>query len=161
MSRLRRWCVLVVAVLALAVCAVAVRQAVSLRNEATGNRAVVEREPTEEVVGAVSSAVERLWSYDYRRLERLDQVLPEVGTAPFRREYAPAYREVRRLAPQRRAVVTATVAEAAVSTLTRTRAVLLVFVNQRTGGGGAAGARLRVEAVLRDGEWRIAGITPL
>lgn len=161
MSGLRRWGGLVVAVLALAVCVVAVQQAWSLRNEATRSRVLVDRELTREVTDAVATSVERLWSYDYRHLERLDQVLPDVGTASFRRDYAPAYREVRRLAPQRRAVVTATVNEAAVSTLTRTRAVLLVFVNQRMGGGGAAGARLRVEAVLSDGEWKISGITPL
>lgn len=161
MSRLRRWGGLVVAALALTVCAVAVQQAGSLRTEATRNRVIVDRELTSEVVDAVSSSVEQLWSYDHSHLERLDQVLLHVGTASFRRDYAPAYREVRRLAPQRRAVVTATVSEVAVSTLTRTRAVLLVFVNQRMGGGGAAGARLRVEAVLRDGEWKISGITPL
>jgi Mce-associated membrane protein len=84
-------------------------------------------------------------------------------TPEFAGDFATLFQQVRKLAPQQQAVVTATVAMAAVKALDGDRAVVVVFLDQQaTRGADAkqlmASGRVTVSAHLVDGRWKIAGV---
>lgn len=108
----------------------------------------------------VSASIEELWSYDFRDLEATAGAPAEITTAAFREQYADTDADIRALASQARAVVTAEVVQAAVQDLDGEQAVVVVFLNQTAEQRGAdrttAGARLRVVAEQEDGSWKVA-----
>ena len=91
-----------------------------------------------------------------------------VITPEFADQFDRLFQQVRQLAPQQQAVVTATVNLSAVKSINGDTATLLVFLDQqatRAQAGGApqqlaAAGRLTVTAQLVDGTWKVAGVDP-
>lgn len=127
--------------------------------------------PGGDALEAAVAAVPLAFGYDHRRL---DADL-EAATATMTRVYADSFarafdRRVRPFAQRRRAVAEAVVRGAGVvRTRDDTTALCLVYVDQLLVGarGRRAGAepellaanRVLVDLVLRDGRWRVDGIT--
>lgn len=116
-----------------------------------------------DVASAIGPAMVELWSYDYRSLSGVDALAP-ITTSEFLDEYAATYRRIEELAPAAKAVVQAEVTGIAVIAREDDNATVLVFLVQRARKGGAdpvdADTRLRVDAELVDGTWRVDGVTP-
>jgi Mce-associated membrane protein len=125
------------------------------------NAALVDPARTAELSGTLRPALEKVLSYDYRDLDATTRAVMDNLTGKALCEYDQLYGEVRRLAPEQRLVLTSKVRELGVTRLERTRASVLVFVDQRTtradqGQGTASGAQFAVRLENRDGHWKIS-----
>lgn len=148
---------------ALVVALLGMRNAAS--SSATRNRALLDSGATAAVIKRADAAMGVLWSYDYRRLKAGRLAASKLVTKEFEKQYASVFASINRLAPEVRAVVTATVTQSAVQQLQGDRAVVLVFLRQQatkqaTGQVSRAGARLRVQMRLVNGDWKVAAVTP-
>lgn len=137
----------------------------ALRSAAAGNEAVVNPTRTNEVATQISGKLEKLWSYDYRRLDQQQSEVRGVATKSFLDQYAQQFQRIKQLAPAQQAVVQARVVDIAVQRLAGDNAELIVFLNQAAAKGASqdvtrAAARLHVSATLVDGSWRVSGVTP-
>lgn len=142
-------------------------EVVQLRESgAASNEALVDVGATAQAAGQVSDALETVFSYDFARLDESEQAAREVITGEFVADFEEQFEQVRDLAPDQQAVVTATVQDIAVKVLQDDRAVLLAFLDQQTTRGAdlrqaaAAAGRLTVTAELVDGRWKIAAVEP-
>lgn len=136
-----------------------------LGSAATTNRALLDVGTTAQVSGQVRDAVERVFSYDFARLDDNERAAAAVITGPFAGDYRQQFARVRELAPGQQAVVVATVPALAVKVLDGDRAIVVVFIDQQANRGGlaqplVAAGRLRVTAQRVDGSWKIAGVEP-
>jgi Mce-associated membrane protein len=118
-----------------------------------------------EVSGQVRDAVERVFSYDFARLDDNERAAAAVITGPFALDYHHQFTRVRELAPGQQAVVVATVPALAVKVLDGDRAIVVVFIDQQANRGGqvqplVAAGRLRVTAQRVTGSWKIADVEP-
>ncbi|HJT04747.1 MAG TPA: hypothetical protein VJ757_14145, partial [Pseudonocardiaceae bacterium] len=118
-----------------------------------------------EVSGQVRDAVERVFSYDFARLDDNERAATAVITGPFAADYRRQFARVRELAPGQQAVVVATVPALAVKVLDGDRAIVVVFIDQQANRGGQAqpleaAGRLRVTAQRVTGTWKIADVQP-
>ncbi|HEX2297650.1 MAG TPA: hypothetical protein VHH34_03880, partial [Pseudonocardiaceae bacterium] len=84
---------------------------------AAANTALVDAGTTAEVSGQVRAAVERIYSYDFTRLDENERAAGEVITGPFVADFRQQFALVRQLAPEQQAVVVARVLNLAVNTL--------------------------------------------
>ncbi len=154
-----------------AVFLVAMTLAVWFRGEADGlratadtnNTALVDAQATSQVNSEISAALETVYSYDFSKLDANQAAAAEVITGQFTEDYRALFAEVRELAPQQQAVVSAVVVNSAVKVLDGDRAQLVVFLNQQgtkgvTGERIAAAGRLTVTAQQVDGQWKIAAV---
>ncbi|MFI0351204.1 hypothetical protein [Actinomadura sp. 9N407] len=126
----------------------------------SSNRALADADATTKVIGDVSNALTKVFSYtpeDTAGAERAaSQTLAGRAADDHRRLFA----EVKQQAPAQRLALNTRVVRAGVVTLTGDTARLLVFLDQaatRAGepSGSVAPAQLSVMAALRDGQWRI------
>lgn len=139
-----------------------------LRNSPSAeNTALVDVGATAEAAGQLSDALETVYSYDHTRLDENERAAREVITPEFGAQFDQLFAQVRELAPQRQAVVTATVTVSAIQSITDDRAVLVAFMDQQAMTGGAPGAapqqlaaagRLTVTGERVDGQWKIAAV---
>lgn len=132
---------------------------------AAGNRALVDAGTTAEVSGQVRAALQRIYSYDFARLDDNERAAGEVVTGPFAEAFRQQFRLVRELAPAQQAVVVATVLDLGVKVLDGDRAILLVFLDQQASRGIETqplfvAGRLTVTAERVDGVWKIADVQP-
>ena len=132
---------------------------------ATSNRALLDVGTTAQLSGQVRDGVERVFSYDFARLDDNERAATAVITGSFARDYRQQFARVRELAPAQQAVVVATVPALAVSVLDGDRAVVVVFVDQQANRAGqaaplVAAGRLRVSAQRVNGSWKLAGVEP-
>jgi Mce-associated membrane protein len=132
---------------------------------ATSNRALLDVGTTAQVSGQVRDAVQRIFSYDFARLDDNERAAAAVITGSFADDYRLQFARVRQLAPGQQAVVVATVPALAVKVLDGDRAILVVFIDQQANRGGqaqplVAAGRLRVSAQRVRGSWKIAGVQP-
>ncbi|MEJ8280200.1 hypothetical protein [Pseudonocardia spirodelae] len=133
-----------------------------------GNTALSDVGTTAAVSEQVGAAVTKVYSFDYARLQQAEDDARAVITPQFQPEFDRIFGSVKDLAPQQKAVVTATIPKSAVASIDGDRATVYVFVNQvirrqadtGTPQEGAAAARLRVDAERVDGTWKIAAMTP-
>lgn len=130
------------------------------------NTALSDVGTTADVAGQLGSALEAVYSYDFTRLDENERLARDVITPEFAVTFDQLFAQVRRLAPQQQAVVSATVTTAAVQSIEGDRAVLVAFLDQqatRANAGAepqqlAAAGRLTVIG-QRDGDtWRIADV---
>jgi Mce-associated membrane protein len=117
------------------------------------------------VVGQVTNAISRVYSYNYTTLPADEAAAKAVITGKFADEFGRVFEPVKQLAPQEQAVLKSTVPAAGVLQLQGDRARLLMMVNQAGVRGTdkqptGATARLVVDAQKVDGQWKIAGVTP-
>jgi Mce-associated membrane protein len=136
-----------------------------LGSAATSNRALLDVGTTAQVSAQVQDAVERVFSYDYARLDDNERAAAAVITGPFSLDYHRQFVRVRELAPGQQAVVVATVPALAVKVLDGDRAIVVAFIDQQANRGGQpqpllAAGRLRVTAQRVTGSWKIAGVQP-
>ncbi|MGH3721615.1 MAG: hypothetical protein ACRDRI_22765 [Pseudonocardiaceae bacterium] len=132
---------------------------------AAGNAALVDVGTTGQVSGQVRDAVQRVFSYDFARLDANERAAAGVITGPFARDYPQQFARVRELAPSQQAVVTATVPALAVKMLDGDRAIVVLFIDQRAKRSGQAqsllaAGRLTVAAQRVNGSWKIADVEP-
>jgi len=131
------------------------------------NTALVDIGTTAQVNQQVTAALKTVYSFDYTRLDQNEAAARAVITPAFAGQFDQLFRQVRELAPQQQAVVTATVNLVGVQSINGDTATLLVFLDQqatRAQSGGpqqlAAAGRLTVTAQLVDGTWKIAAVDP-
>ncbi len=154
----------VAAVLLVAVAAVAAVANAQLRGTpAARNTALVDVGATAQVAGQLSDALERVYSYDFARLDQNEADARAVITQEFGAQFEQLFGQVRELAPQQQAVVTATVTMSAVQQIEGDRATLFVFMDQQATRAAdarqlAAAGRLTVTGRLVDGQWKIAEV---
>jgi Mce-associated membrane protein len=130
------------------------------------NTALVDVGATTEVTGQLSAALEAVYSYDFTRLDENERKARDVITPEFAQDFDKLFSQVRELAPQQQAVVTATVTLAGVKSIEGDRAVLVVFLDQqatRAASGDkptqlTATGRLTVTGQKVDGRWKIAQV---
>ncbi|MGH3698962.1 MAG: hypothetical protein ACRDQ9_20885 [Pseudonocardiaceae bacterium] len=132
---------------------------------AASNAALVDAGSTAQVSEQVRDAVQRVFSYDFARLDDNERTASQVVTGPFVEGLHQQFVRVRELAPAQQAVVVATVPALAVKMLDGDRAVVLVFVDQQAHQGGQAkpllaASRLTVTAQRVNGSWKIADVEP-
>ena len=133
-----------------------------LRNR-VGNDALVDVAATAQVVRHVNAALEAVYSYDFARLDENERTARELITEDFSDDYQMLFDEVRQLAPDQPAVVSAVVANSAVKVLDGDRAIVVAFIDQQATRGVdseqlAVPARLAVTAERVDDRWKIAAI---
>jgi Mce-associated membrane protein len=132
---------------------------------AASNAALVDVGTTAQVSGQVKEAVQRVYSYDFERLDDNARAAREVITGPFAQQFQQQFGLVRQLAPPQQAVVVATVLDLGVRMLDGDRALLVVFMDQQASRGirtphlSVAG-RLTVTAERVGGSWKIADVQP-
>jgi Mce-associated membrane protein len=132
---------------------------------AASNDALVDVGTTAQVSGQVREAVQRIFSYDFTRLDANEQAAAEVITGPFVQSFHQQFTRVRQLAPPQQAVVSTTVPALAVKVLDGDRAIVVVFLDQQAHQGGEAkpllaSGRLTVTAQRVNGSWKIADAEP-
>ncbi|HEX2300298.1 MAG TPA: hypothetical protein VHH34_17595 [Pseudonocardiaceae bacterium] len=132
---------------------------------AASNTALVDAATTAEVSGQVRAAVERIYSYDFARLDENERAAGEVVTGSFAEDFREQFAVVRELAPEQQAVVVARVLHLGVKVLDGDRAIVVLFIDQQASRGIEApqlsvAGRLSVTAQLADGEWKIADVEP-
>jgi Mce-associated membrane protein len=132
---------------------------------AASNDALVDAGTTAQVSGQVRDAVQRVFSYDYARLDDNERAATEVVTGAYVQSFHQQFARIRELAPQQQAVVVATVPALAVKSLDGDRAIVVVFLDQQAHQAGQAtpllaSGRVSVTAQLVDGKWKIADAEP-
>ncbi|HEX2312414.1 MAG TPA: hypothetical protein VHJ17_01685 [Thermomonospora sp.] len=130
---------------------------------AARNAALADVARTSEVKGEISTAVNTAFSYNYADVTKSEQAARALLTGKAVDQYAAMYAAVRREGPAQKLVLTMTVTDSAVTLLQDDRARVLVFADQRStrttdGKTNYSGAMLAVDAVKKDGRWRIAAI---
>jgi Mce-associated membrane protein len=134
--------------------------------KANSNHALSDASRTSEVIGEVSTALNQVFSYDYRKPQVAQAAAKRwlTGSAPA--QYKVLFDQLAKLASGQDLTVVAKVSVAGVMNLHGTRAELLVFVDQEStrasdGQSSIAAAQVRIGAV-RDGNlWRVDDIHPL
>ncbi|WP_327112405.1 hypothetical protein OG206_04535 [Streptomyces sp. NBC_01341] len=139
--------------------------AADLRDEpARQNTALTDIARTSEVKGRITEAVGAVFSYDYASPGKSDRAARTYLVGKAVQQHRDMLAEVRAQAPKQKLVLTTTVTGSGVEVLDGDRARLLVFADQsntRTGKEEEttyAAAMFAVDAVLRDGAWRISAI---
>jgi Mce-associated membrane protein len=134
---------------------------------AAANSALVDVGTTAEVSGQLTDALQTIYSYDFARLDENERAARAVITPEFADQFNRLFAQVRDLAPQQQAVVSATVTLSAVKEITGDRAVLVAFMDQQATRAAAddgqptqlaAAGRLTVTGQKIDGRWKIAGV---
>jgi Mce-associated membrane protein len=120
-----------------------------------------------EVIGAATSGVATVLSYDYRHLDANFAAAERLLTPRFRKQYDDTTgKGVRPLAAKYKAISSADVSAAGVVDAQRDRAVVLVFVNQTVTNSQLTAPRLdrsRIDVTLvrSNGRWLIDKLTTL
>lgn len=131
---------------------------------AAANGALVAEEATTQVIGDVSNALTKIFSYSYQDTEATEQAAEQVLTGNASAQYETLFSQVAANAGDQELVVTTEVLTAGVISLHGDRARLLVFLNQtyQRGDGDPtrAAAQLLITAQHQPDGWRIAAIEP-
>ena len=162
----------VVALLVLAAVLVAVGVvlfAIGPRNSGRpANTAVVDAKATDEVVGQVDTALERVLSYKYNDPAATQAAAQQMLVGPALKQYNVLFAALRKKAGGQQLTLTAKVVDngTGVISLQGSRAELLVFLDQTStrasdGKTSASAAQLRITAERTHGSWRISNLVPL
>lgn len=128
---------------------------------AANNVALVDAGATAQVSAQIREAVQRVYSYDFARLDDNERAANEVVTGPFVDSFHQQFARVRDQAPGQQAVVVATVPALAVKMLDGDRAIVVAFLDQEAHQAGRdkpllATGRLSITAQRVGGSWKIA-----
>ncbi|KPC81252.1 MULTISPECIES: hypothetical protein [Streptomyces] len=160
----RRVLAAVLAVALLAAGAVLLVKARQLRDTpATSNRALTDTAETTRVVGDVSSALGKVFSYSPQGTAATRESAKRLLAGEALRQYAALFGQVEKQAGDQKLTLTSQAVRAGVTRLGTRSAHLLVFLDQvyeREGKPATtAAAQLSVTAELRGGRWIIVDIT--
>ncbi|MGW8725886.1 hypothetical protein ACWGNF_07640 [Streptomyces sp. NPDC055808] len=129
---------------------------------ATANRALTDAPATTRVIGDVSNTLGKVFSYAGQDTSATEQAAKELLGGRAASQFASLYGELRQRAADQKLSLTTHVVRAGVTRLTRDRAELLVFLDQRaqrgTSAATTAAAQLSITAQLDDGHWQITDI---
>lgn len=133
---------------------------------AAQNTALVDVGATAQVTQQLGDAVKTVYSYDFARLDQNEAAARAVILPSFEAQYNQLFGQVRKLAPQQQAVVTATIATSAVREIDGDKAVVVIFLDQQVTRAQAdnqpqqlaAAGRLTVTGQLVDGTWKISDV---
>ncbi|MEJ2862903.1 hypothetical protein [Actinomycetospora flava] len=131
------------------------------------NQAVIDVGGTAELVGQSREAIEKIFSYDFSRLDDSADAARTMSTGQFADRYMSVFDQtIRQPAQQQQLRQTATVVNIGVTTLDGDRATLMAltqFSAQRTTTGQSTNAPglLRLDMERVDGRWKLAELTPL
>jgi Mce-associated membrane protein len=130
------------------------------------NVALTDNARTSEVKGAVATAVNTIFSCDYADLAKTDSAARTLLTGKAVRQYNALFAPVRQRAPKDKLVLTTTVTDSGVTMLQGDRARVLIFADQRNtrtvdDQTTYAAAMIAVNAVRRNGTWKIENIDTL
>ncbi|MGW0792157.1 hypothetical protein ACWD04_29015 [Streptomyces sp. NPDC002911] len=130
---------------------------------ATSDRALTDSAATNRVVGDVSSALGKVFSYSPQATAVTKESARQLLAGRALQQYAALFGQVEKQAADQKLTLTSQVVRAGVTRLTGSSAHLLVFLDQvyeREGKAATtAAAQLSVTAELRGGHWRIVDIT--
>ncbi|HEY1571069.1 MAG TPA: hypothetical protein VGG05_06990 [Pseudonocardiaceae bacterium] len=151
--------VLLVAVLLVAAGGWFLVRSTSLRSVA--NQALVDQGATNRVIGDVSGAVDRIFSYSYNDTDATRQAAAAVLTGKAAGQYSTLFGQVRQHAVAEKLKLTTRVVAAGVTRLDGSQAQLLVFLDQAatrgdTGRTSTSAAQLSITVQLVGGHWLIA-----
>jgi Mce-associated membrane protein len=133
---------------------------------AAQNSALVDIGATAKAMQQLNDAATTVYSYDFARLDQNEAAARAVILPDFAAQYDRLFEQVRKIAPQQQAVVTATIANSAVREIHGDTAVVVIFLDQqatRAQAGNqprqlAAAGRLTVTGRLVDGTWKIENV---
>ncbi|WP_079159360.1 hypothetical protein [Streptomyces griseus] len=130
---------------------------------ATANRALTDTEATTRVIGDVSSALAKVFSYSPHDTAATEEAAKRLLAGEALRQYAALFGQVERQSADQKLTLTSQAVRAGVTRLSGDSAHLLVFLDQvyeREGRAATtAAAQLSVTARLRGGHWQIVEIT--
>ncbi|MFI9628483.1 hypothetical protein [Streptomyces sp. NPDC052042] len=139
--------------------------AANLRDEsARQNTALTDIGRTSEVKGRIAEAVGAVFSYDYAAPAKSERAAKTYLVGKAVQQHRDMLARVRSQGPGQKLVLTTTVTDSGVEILDGNRARLLIFADQSNTRTGAseertyAAAMFAVDAVRRDGAWRILAI---
>ncbi|MEU0368764.1 hypothetical protein ABZ070_00595 [Streptomyces sp. NPDC006283] len=145
--------------------AFAADRAADLRDQPSArNTALTDIARTSEVKGQITEAVESVFSYNFADAAALDQSVQEHLTGNAVQQHDEMLAAVRKEGPKQKLVLTTTVTGTGVELIDGDRARVLVYADQSNTRTATkeettyAAAMLAVDAVHRDGTWRITGI---
>ncbi|MGQ4485137.1 nuclear transport factor 2 family protein [Streptomyces sp. 372A] len=148
-----------------AVAAWAFSSAAGLRDDPSRrNTALTDISRTSEVKGRITEAVGAVFSYDYASPAKAEAAVTKYLTGKAVQQHEDMLAEVRAQAPKQKLVLTTTVTDSGVEMLDGDRARLLIYADQRNTRTGKseettyAAAMFSVDAVRKDGSWRISAI---
>jgi Mce-associated membrane protein len=127
------------------------------------NTALTDPAATRQVTQQVTSAVNKIFSYNYADTAKTSQAAAALLTGRARQQYDTLFKLVRQDAPKEKLILTTTVTNSGVEFLDGSQARLLIFADQRDTSGAAhnttdAGAMFAVNAVNQGGRWKISSI---
>lgn len=131
------------------------------------NQAVVDVGGTAELVGQSRESIEKIFSYDFSRLDDSVEAARTMSTGQFTDRYLSVFDQtIRTPAQQQQLRQTATVQNIGVVSMRDDRATVMAltqFSAQRTTTGQSTNAPglLRLEMERVDGRWKLAELTPL
>ncbi|MFB4420274.1 hypothetical protein C5F59_004175 [Streptomyces sp. QL37] len=130
---------------------------------ATSNRALTDTAETTRVVGDVSSALGKVFSYSPQSTATTKEAAKRLLAGKALQQYAALFGQVEKQAADQKLTLTSQAVRAGVTRLGTGSAHLLVFLDQvyeRKGKAATtAAAQLSVTAELRGGRWIIVDIT--
>ena len=143
-------------------------QAVSLRTaESASNAALVDTGATAEVTSAITTSLNRIFSYSYDKTDVTEKAAAGALRGKALESYNQLFAQVRTLAPQQKLVLTTRVVTSAVESISAEgdRARLLVFLDQSAtradnNSTSAAASQLSITAEKQDGTWVIVELEP-
>ncbi|MFI9586261.1 hypothetical protein ACIHCQ_31475 [Streptomyces sp. NPDC052236] len=130
---------------------------------AAANHALTDTEATTRVIGEVSSALTKVFSYSPAQTGTTRQAARELLAGKAARQYGELFGQVEKRAAEQKLTLTTHVVRAGVTRLTDRGAHLLVFLDQVAERRGktpvTSAAQLSVTAELHEGRWQIVDIT--
>ncbi|MCX5386712.1 hypothetical protein [Streptomyces sp. NBC_00083] len=129
---------------------------------AVSNRALTDAGATTQVIGDVSNTLGKVFSYVPQDTRATEDAAKDLLGGRAATQYAALFGELKQRVAEQKLTLTTHVVRAGVVRLTRDRAELLVFLDQRAQRDGkpatAAAAQLTVTAQLTHGYWQITDI---
>lgn len=130
------------------------------------NGALSDNGRTSEVKGQITSAVNTAFSYNYADVGKTEKAAQELLTGKAVQQYNQLFALVQKQAPAQKQILTTTVTDSAVKSLTADRARLLIFADQRNtrtdkDQTSYSAAVFAVGALYLDGKWKIDNIDTL
>ena len=126
------------------------------------NHALSDTGATTRVIGDVSNTLGKVFSYTPQDTSSTQDAGRELLGGRAAGQYAALFGELRQRVAEQKLTLTTHVVRAGVTRLTRDRAELLVFLDQRAQRAGksatTAAAQLSITAQLTDGKWQITDI---
>ncbi|MFE9573422.1 hypothetical protein ACFYMW_33645 [Streptomyces sp. NPDC006692] len=126
------------------------------------NHALSDTGATTRVIGDVSNTLGKVFSYTPQDTSSTQDAGRELLGGRAAGQYAALFGELRQRVVEQKLTLTTHVVRAGVTRLTRDRAELLVFLDQRAQRAGkpatTAAAQLSITAQLTDGNWQITDI---